>query len=444
MSNRKTSLLLFFVAIFVASSYLVAAVQGTSDGLPNPKSINGDSLVSIPPVEVAITTFQDRIRHNPNDAVSYTLLAEQYMRQARETGDVSGYTRAQQALEEALKLVPNYAPAMASLASIYYSQHEFDSALVLAEQVYEDSYRNTQARVLMADSYLSLGRYQEAEEIYNELAETNLTPPLLARLANLAELKGDSEQALQLIERATAETLRSGGTRENTAWYLLRVADIHFNRGEIRQAGDFYEASLRVFDDYYLAHAGLGKVRAAQGNYDEAIAYYEQAVNSIPQPEFLAALGDLYVLTDRPDQARIQYDTVEYIGKIAEVDQQVYNRQLANFYSDHDLKLEYALQLALNELRERKDIYGYDAAAWAYYKNGKFNEAKEMMDQALALGTQDARLFHHAGMVAYALHDDAQARSYLEQALAINPHFSLLFAEQAQEVLRSIQQTASK
>jgi tetratricopeptide (TPR) repeat protein len=444
MSKRKTILLLFFVVIIIASSYVIAAVRGASNGLPNPKLIDGDSLVSVPPVEVAITTFQDRIKHNPNDAVSYTLLAEQYLRQARETGDVSGYQRAQQALDEALNLVPNYAPAMTSMASIYYSQHEFDRALALAEQVYETSYRNTQARVLMADSYLSLGRYQEAEQIYNELAETNLTPPLLARLANLAELKGDSEQALQLIERAAADTLQAGGTRENAAWYLLRVGDIYFNRGEIKVASDFYEASLRVFDEYYLAYAGLGKVRAAQGKYEEAIAYYEQSVNIIPQPEFLAALGDLYMLTDRPDQARIQYDTVEYIGKIAAADQQVYNRQLANFYSDHDLQVEYALQLALDELRARKDIYGYDAAAWAYYKNGNFNAAQEMMDQALALGTQDARLLYHAGMIAYARHDDAQARSYLEQALEVNPHFSLLFAKQAEDVLRSIQQTASK
>lgn len=438
MNKRKSILSLLFIAVFIGSSYAVAAFRGAPNRLPNPRSINGDSLVTVPPVEVAITNFQARIKHNPDDAVSYTLLAEQYSRQARESGDVTGYQRAEQALDLALELVPNYAPAMTAKASIYYSQHEFERALALAEDVYETSYRNTQARVLMADSYLSLGQYQQAEDIYNELAETNLTPPLLARLANLAELKGDPDRALQLIERAAAETLQAGGTRENAAWYLLRVADIHFNRGEIRQAGEFYEASLRVFDNYYLAFAGLGKVRAAQGEYEEAIAYYQQAINIIPQPDFLAALGDLYTVTNQPDQARIQYETVDYIGKLAAINQQVYNRQLANFYSDHDIKPEYALQLALEELKQRKDIYGYDAAAWAYYKNGRFDEAWGMMEQALALGTQDARLYYHAGMIAHALHNDTQARAYLEQALEINPHFSVLFAEQAQETLRSM------
>ena len=66
-----------------------------------------------------------------------------------------------------------------------------------------------------------------------------------------------------------------------------------------------------------------------------------------------------------------------------------------------------------------------------------------MMDRALGLGTQDARMFYHAGMIAHALHNDDDARHYLEQALSINPHFSVLFAEQAQELLQSIQQMAS-
>jgi tetratricopeptide (TPR) repeat protein len=438
MNARKLTLLLFFVSIFLAGPRLIAAIKSPADGLPNPRSIDGSTFVSVPPVDVAINTFQQRIELNPNDAVSYTLLGEQYSRQARETGDVSRFQLAEQSFEQALALVPNYAAAKIGLAAIYYAQHEFSRALDLSGQVYESNYKNEAARLIMADSYLSLGDYEQAATIYDELSESNSSPALLARLANLAELEGNSDQALNLIRRAAAQALHNSGTRENAAWYLLRVGDIYFNSGEIRQAGEFYEASLRVFPDYHLAYAGLGKVRAAQANYAEAIAYYQKAVDIVPQPEFLAALGDLYMIAYQPEQAAIQYQTVEYIGQLAALNEQVYNRQLANFYSDHDMKLDEALDLALTELKERKDIYGYDAAAWAYYKNGKFIEAQEMMDQALALGTQDARLFYHAGMIAHALRNDEQARTHLEHALAINPHFSVLFADQAQELLKSM------
>jgi tetratricopeptide (TPR) repeat protein len=201
---------------------------------------------------------------------------------------------------------------------------------------------------------------------------------------------------------------------------------------------------LRVFDGYHLALAGLGKIRAAQGNYEDAIVYYQQAVNIIPQPDYLAALGDLYTLTGQPEQARLQYETVEYIGTLAEINQQIYNRQLANFYSDHDIHLKEALALALAELESRKDIYGYDAAAWAHYKNGNLEEAQALMKKALALGTRDARLYYHAGMIEHALGNEEAARHWLEGAMSINPHFSILDAGILRTTLQTLQATASQ
>lgn len=443
---RRRQALFLILSVFLLISYSQLRGRGlfTSDGLPDPDRIDRRGLAGIPPVSKAIETFQERIRQDSGDGVSYTLLGEAYIRQARETGDLSAYQRAETALSRALEILPGYAPAGSLLATVYYSQHDFTRALSLAESVYQSNPKNSQARVIAADCHLALGNYEEAERIYAELAEVNSDPPLLARLANLAELEGKPDEAITLIRRAAAQALASGGTQENAAWYLLRVGDLYFNRGDIRQSGAYYEASLRVFDDYHLALAGLARVRAAEGRYEDAITLYERATAIIPQPEFLAALGDLYLLTGQPDKAEKAYETVEYIGKLAALNQQVYNRQLANFYSDHDRKVDEALRLALAELDARQDVYGYDAAAWAYYRNGDLEHAQSMMDRALALGTRDARLYFHGGMIAYARLDRARARTLLEEALAINPHFSPIFAAEARDALASLQTTSSK
>lgn len=442
--NKRKAILLFFLilAILVYSRSNGSAVDAA--GLPDAEDITGADLADIPPVNDAIKSFQDRIRRNPKDAVSYTILGDLYIRQARETGDISGYQRAEMALSQALDLLPGYSPAGSLLASVYYAQHDFTQALDLAGQVYESNPKNTAALVIMGDAYLSLGNYQQAEIIYKELEQTDTTPPVLARLAHLKELKGNPKEALHLLRLAAGDALRSGGTRESVAWYLLRVGDIYFNMGEIKESGAYYEASLRVFENYHLALAGLGKVRAAQGKYEKAIDYYQRAINIVPQPDFLAALGDIYMLTDQPDEAQLQYKTVEYIGKLAALNKQIYNRQLANFYSGHDLHVKEALRLALAELESRKDIYGYDAAAWAYYRNGKFAQAQSLMDQAMALGTRDAYLYYHAGMIALQLGDEAQAREYLEQALEINPHFSILYVQEARRTLERLQAMETK
>jgi tetratricopeptide (TPR) repeat protein len=442
--NRKAILFSFFIILILVFSNIKSASFNLPKNLPDPKRIDGNELAAVPPVEDTIKFFQGRLKANPQDAVSYTLLAGQYVRQARETGDVTGYQRAEAALQESLQLLPNYGQANAALASVYYAQHDFLPALDLAQQVYEKDPRVTDALVTIGDTQLALGNYQEAEAAYQQLEEMDNTPPVLARLAAFEELKGNPEEALELMRRAAGEALQAGGTKESVAWYVLRVGDMYFNRGQYKEAGHYYEAALRVFDGYHLALAGLGKVRAAQGKYKEAITYYQQAINIIPQPDYLAALGDLYALTGQPEQARIHYQTVEYIGKLAEINKQIYNRQLANFYSDHNLHLKEALQLALAELESRKDIYGYDAAAWAQYKNGHFEEAQTLMEQALALGTRDARLYYHAGMIEHALGNNQAARDLLERALAVNPHFSILAADELSRTLQTLQTTASK
>lgn len=443
MNQRKAMLLSFFIVFIIVVSYAWSESNDPTR-LPNPRTIDGDSLASTPPVEDAIRFVQNRIRKNTDDVVSYTLLGELYIRQARETGNVGDYQLAEESLLKALDLLPTYSPAGSSLASVYYSQHEFEKAYNLAGQVYADNPKNSPARILMADSRLSLGNYEQAEMIYDELAEINVTPPLLARIAYLEELKGDSDRALELMRQSAAEALHAGGTKESVAWYLLRVGDLYFNRGEIKESGEFYEASLRVFQNYPPALAGLGKVRAAEGDYEEAIKYYQHAVSIVPQPDFLAALGDVYMANGQEDQARIQYETVETIGTLAALNQQVYNRQLANFYSDHDTNLDQALDLSLAELELRRDIYGYDAAAWAHYKNGNYEEAQDLIEQALTLGTRDARLYFHAGMITLALGNDSLAREYLEEALEINPYFSIVDSVTTRATLKTLQATAGK
>jgi len=102
------------------------------------------------------------------------------------------------------------------------------------------------------------------------------------------------------------------------------------------------------------------------------------------------------------------------------------------------------LKLALAELKTRKDVFGYDAAAWAEYKNGDYKAAQTYIVEAMALGTQDARLYYHAGMIAFALGNKSEARQLLQEALTINPYFSILHAEVARNTLKTLHATAFK
>jgi len=129
---------------------------------------------------------------------------------------------------------------------------------------------------------------------------------------------------------------------------------------------------------------------------------------------------------------------VEFIGRLNALNKTIYNRELALFYADHDMKPAEALALAERELQARRDIYTYDVLAWALYRNGRAREAAAAMAEALKLGTRDARLYFHAGMIHMALGDAEQARDYLARALAVNPRFHPLHADVATRALAEL------
>jgi Flp pilus assembly protein TadD len=77
--------------------------------------------------------------------------------------------------------------------------------------------------------------------------------------------------------------------------------------------------------------------------------------------------------------------------------------------------------------------------AWALFKNGRVAEARAAITDALRLGTRDARLFFHAGLIHEASGDRARARDFLARALRTNPHFDVLQAAVARRALADLE-----
>jgi len=222
---------------------------------------------------------------------------------------------------------------------------------------------------------------------------------------------------------------------ENIAWTQFMLGEQYFQLGDMVSAERYETGALNAFPKYHRALAAMGQIRAAQGRLDEAIAFYKQTVAIIPFPLYVAALGDVYAANGDTTNAEKQYATVEFIGKLNVINQQVYNRELALFYADHDRNLPQALVLARKEFEVRHDVYTSDAVAWALLKNGQAEAAKAEMRRALRMGTQDALMEYHAGMIDAALDDRAAAETHLQRALTLNPHFHVLFTREAVSTL---------
>ena len=97
-----------------------------------------------------------------------------------------------------------------------------------------------------------------------------------------------------------------------------------------------------------------------------------------------------------------------------------------------------ALQLARQAYAARPSIHAADVLAWALHRNGQDAEAQQYSAESLRLGTQDALLHYHAGVIAHSLGDGDAARQHLQTTLEINPAFSILYGQDAQQRLAAL------
>ncbi|TMF08652.1 MAG: hypothetical protein E6I38_07070, partial [Chloroflexi bacterium] len=179
-----------------------------------------------------IAFWRRRVESNPADYISYTELAGGFLRRAREIGDVDSYSRADAAVEQALKLNPKYETAISYEANVQFAKHDFANALATAQRIYSLNPGSAQALALIGDNDLELGKYDEAQSAYDNLSGITQTSPVLSRLAHLAELKGDPQKAIGLAQQAVNGAADAGASAEGQAWYHLQLANLDFNTGD--------------------------------------------------------------------------------------------------------------------------------------------------------------------------------------------------------------------
>jgi tetratricopeptide (TPR) repeat protein len=378
---------------------------------------------------------QYKLRRNSRDAGAYHRLGDAYAQKARETGDLSYLTLAEKALRKALEITPGNAGAARHLAYVFSTRHEFLEAAAQALKAIELDPKDGDAYGVLGDAYLELGRYDRAGEAYDAMMRLKSDLASYGRRSGLKNLRGDPAGAIDDLHRAVASGQATGQPRESIAWAQSQLGAEHVAIGQHEAAEAQYLAALQTHPGYYRALAGLAQVRIAQGRQDEAAELYGKALAVTPLPEYAVALGDLCTAMGRAADAKRLYDLVEYIGQLNAVNKVIYNRELAYFYADHETKLDAALALARAEYEVRRDVYGHDVLAWALYKSGRWQEALAPMEEALELGTRDAKLFFHAGMIHRAAGNTVRAREYLARALATNPHFHVLHAAVAARAL---------
>ncbi len=357
-----------------------------------------------------IARYQQAILQQHQSLANLEKLGWAFVEKARNSFDPGYYKLAEQTVGCLLLKQPDHANALMLQSHILQNLHRFKEAEVIARQVIARRGSWFEYAVL-GDALMEQGRLDEAAQAYQQMIDQRPGPQAYSRAAHLRWLYGDLDGAIELMLLA----VRAHGSRvsESAAWSQVRLAMYVFQSGQLQTAEQLIRKTLLTHQNYAPALLALGRLMLAQGDQEQAVQLLTKAEQINPLPEYQWLLIEALRNNGQTQQALAVETRLERTA-IAE-DQRTYALYLASLAGD----VELAEQLAQNELTIRQDVFTKDALAWSLFAAQQFPEALELIEQALSEGTQDARLFYHAALIAQAAGHHQQSLHWFNQALAL-------------------------
>ena len=354
-----------------------------------------------------ISQLQQRIREGRNVELWLDRLGWAFVAKARESFDPGFYKLAEQCALCIEKCNPQSQEAMLLRAHVLQNLHRFKEAETLARLLVQQRGLSFDYG-LLGDALMEQGKLGDAVEAYQRMM--NLKPDLraYARAAHMRWLKGDLEGAIEAMQLAVSAA--SLIDAESAAWVNTRLAFYEFQAGRVNEAEERCAFALSVQSDYAPTLFLKGKMLLAQNRLGEAVDALRNAVKLAPLPEYQWTLAEALRVAGKEKAA----SDVE--AQLCQRSASNDPRTLAIYLATRHESPETALRLARADFDSRSDVFSYDALAWSLAAAGNLAEAQSEMQRALAEGTQDARLFFHAGIIASQAGHSADAERWLRKA----------------------------
>ena len=356
-------------------------------------------------IDREIKRLQDQARSNPERADTLKRLGWAFIGKAR-LGNDPGYYRLGEQCALCIRSKNDDDPdALLLQGHILQSLHKFKDAEPIARKLV--IIRNEAFDYgLLGDVLMEQGRLSEAVTAYQKMIDLKPDLQSYTRVAHMRWLKGDLDGSIEVMRMAV--TSGNPHDAEPTAWAYTRLGIYELQAGDTEIATKSAEIAFQFAPNYAAALLLRGRILLAQGKAEEAIESLQRAAALTRLPEYEWTLADALREAGHPQAAEEVEHSLIRDGAMNDP------RTFSLYLATRGQQVQKALHLAQDELNTRLDVFTIDAVAWALNANDRVPEALEYSKKALTEGTQDARLFYHAGRIALAAGDYADAeRSFV-------------------------------
>jgi len=270
-----------------------------------------------------------------------------------------------------------------------------------------------QARFQLANQLESLGDYEGALELYDELHRKGGGPFIELRKVDCLVRLGRKQEALTIVNTMVVEF-------EKSPLQLLMLAPLYLRLGDHDQGEALFYRAMELDPKTRTAQIELARHLAASGRWEEAREFYELYLSVPIQAQFVKAHLELA-------------NVLEHLGELEQAIQrlELVSQSQARSKSVQLPLASLHLRLGRNEEAKKvvKRILGADPfdpnalqlLSLSYLIEKKHKEANEVADCLLHYHPQNATALALKGDITYDQGDKKTAEILYRQALALSP-----------------------
>jgi tetratricopeptide (TPR) repeat protein len=345
-----------------------------------------------------IAFFTLRAGRDPYGAGDRARLGSLLLARARASGRYEDLAAAEQSARASLELRRgrNRGGALV-LTNALMGQHRFREALAEAGRLEEEDSTDITITSLTGEILLELGRYDEAARRFARIGTTATNLAAQMRVARWREINGDVEGAYRLLVDARTRAQGAFGlSREQRAWFELRVAEFALRYGREREGNEALARGFGVSPGDYRLHAAAARHDLAHRRWNDAADHAAQSLESHFDPATLALLAQAE--RGRGDSTAANR-AVDAMVLAIRGQPGAWHRAWSLALLDEGRALPEVLAQSRRDLEERQDVYAWDLLAWALHCTGDDTGARDAIGHALATGIRDPQVLAHAAAI---------------------------------------------
>ena len=225
----------------------------------------------------------------------------------------------------------------------------------------------------------------------------------------------DIPKALKILNDQIAKS-------PSTAPFYVLLGQVELRNQDSAKAESAFQKATELEPNNMSAFLMLASTQVARGSVDQAIDAYHRALEANPRDvRVYIALGGLL-------ETRNQWQDAEDLYKKAlaiQPDYALAANNLSYLMLEHGGDLGVALSLAQTARKGMPDSpNSADTLGWAYYKQGVYDSAIDLFQEAIKSNDKNPTYHYHLGMAYEKANHLDLARKQLEYSLQISPNYS--------------------